>query len=314
LIALGAGFHPLLTGRENIFVNASVLGLSVTETKARLEEIIEFAGVREFIDSPIHNYSSGMQVRLGFAIAAACRPDILLLDEVLAVGDMAFQAKCFNTLSRFRSEGTGFILVSHNLHQIARYADRVLYLHRGRARYLGETSAAIDRFKHDQSSEETEGSPATQASETAHGSGRVILLKAMFVRPTGETIEQIRAGDPFSLILEFVCPAAANGPAIDDAVLDLTIRDGEGLLFQGTSRDYGVDFGRLPARGSMVISFETIPANSRELLFDFAILSGRTAEVYDWKRQLRLVVQSEPRLSGRLALAVHWSTRLDDAR
>src|SRR4029077_14642881 len=116
LIALGAGVNPILTGRENIYVNASVLGLTKKETDAKIEEIIDFAEIREFIDAPVQSYSSGMQVRLGFAVATALQPNILLLDEVLAVGDIAFQAKCFNTLSAFRKNGTAFILVSHNMH------------------------------------------------------------------------------------------------------------------------------------------------------------------------------------------------------
>src|SRR6202012_1950313 len=138
LIALGAGFNPILTGRENIYVNAAVLGLTKKEIDLKIEKIIDFSEIREFIDSPVQSYSSGMQVRLGFAVATALEPDVLLLDEVLAVGDVSFQAKCFNTLARFRSQGTAFILVSHNMHQISRYCDQVLYLKRGQILSAGD--------------------------------------------------------------------------------------------------------------------------------------------------------------------------------
>ncbi len=128
LIALGAGFNPVLTGRENIYVNGAVLGLSKREIDAKYDEIVDFADIGEFIDAPVQSYSSGMQVRLGFAVAVAVRPDILLLDEVLAVGDVNFQAKCFNTLASFRRQGTAFMLVSHNMHMMAATARKCYML------------------------------------------------------------------------------------------------------------------------------------------------------------------------------------------
>jgi ABC-type polysaccharide/polyol phosphate transport system ATPase subunit len=126
LIALGAGFNPILTGRENIYVNASILGMSKAEADRRLDSIVEFAGIPEFIDSPVQSYSSGMTVRLGFAVAAHLEPDILLVDEVLAVGDEGFQTKCLNKIGELKVNGTAIILVSHNMHTISTYSNRVL--------------------------------------------------------------------------------------------------------------------------------------------------------------------------------------------
>lgn len=130
LIALGAGFNPILSGRENIYVNASVLGLNKKEIDSKLEEIIDFAEIEEFIDAPVQSYSSGMQVRLGFAVATALEPDVLLLDEVLAVGDAAFRNKCYNRIGE-RRKTTGVILVSHNMDQIGQFCDRALVFSRG---------------------------------------------------------------------------------------------------------------------------------------------------------------------------------------
>src|SRR4029453_11315174 len=149
LIALGAGFNPILSGRENIYVNGSILGMRKAEISAKMESIIDFAELRDFIEAPVQSYSSGMAVRLGFAIAIHCHPDSLLLDEVLAVGDAAFQAKCYNALSEFRSRGIGFILVSHQLPHIGYFCDRVLYLKHGRVAYLGNTQTAIAAFNRD---------------------------------------------------------------------------------------------------------------------------------------------------------------------
>lgn len=140
LIALGAGFNPILTGRENIFINASVLGFSKREIENRLDETIEFAELSEFIDTPVQNYSSGMTVRLGFAVATMMKPDILILDEILAVGDMRFVLKCFNRIDRLTTD-TAVVFVSHNMPQISRIATDLLLMERGRARYQGKDIA-----------------------------------------------------------------------------------------------------------------------------------------------------------------------------
>lgn len=142
LIALGAGFSPILTGRENVYVNGSVLGLSKKEIDAKYEEIVDFAEIGEFIDAPVQSYSSGMQVRLGFAVATALNPDILLLDEVLAVGDMAFRAKCYDRIAEIR-QTAALILVSHSMEQIAQVCSKVLLLEQGKCRYLGEIETGI---------------------------------------------------------------------------------------------------------------------------------------------------------------------------
>jgi ABC-type polysaccharide/polyol phosphate transport system ATPase subunit len=131
LIALGAGFNPLLTGKENIYTNASVLGISKSETEAYIEKIVEFSELEDFIDTPVQSYSSGMQVRLGFAVAAILmRPDILILDEVLAVGDARFQVKCVNIVQQLLTSGTAAVFVSHNTHEILRYCNKGLLLSR----------------------------------------------------------------------------------------------------------------------------------------------------------------------------------------
>jgi lipopolysaccharide transport system ATP-binding protein len=126
LIALGAGFSPVLSGRENIYVNAAILGIARKDVDRQLDQIVEFSGIAEFIDSPVQNYSSGMAIRLGFAVAAHLEPDILLIDEVLAVGDEGFQVKCLNKIGELKRTGTAIILVSHNMHTVSTYSDRVL--------------------------------------------------------------------------------------------------------------------------------------------------------------------------------------------
>jgi ABC-type polysaccharide/polyol phosphate transport system ATPase subunit len=143
LISVGVGFHPELTGRENVYVNGSILGLSRTEISRRFDAIVDFAEIEAFIDTPVKFYSSGMFVRLGFAVAVQAEPDVLLVDEVLAVGDMAFQLKCFDRMQEIRASGTTIAVVSHNLNAVRLMCDRTTVLHEGTQRFLGPTSEAI---------------------------------------------------------------------------------------------------------------------------------------------------------------------------
>jgi lipopolysaccharide transport system ATP-binding protein len=146
LIALGAGFNPILSGRENIYVNGSILGLSKVEIDSKIDEIIDFAEIEEFIDAPVQTYSSGMQVRLGFAVATALEPDVLILDEVLAVGDAAFRNKCYNRIGKLQ-HGAAVIFVSHSMEQVARICNSGLLLRNGGTVGMQSTDAAINSYE-----------------------------------------------------------------------------------------------------------------------------------------------------------------------
>ena len=148
LIEVGSGFHPELTGRENIYLSGSILGMSRGEITRKLESIVEFAGISEFIDTPVKRYSSGMYVRLGFSIAAHLEPDILLLDEVLAVGDAAFQTKCLKRIKQLERAGTTIVFISHDLYSVKRLCDRVLLLDRGRIIASGDPGEVIKTYRH----------------------------------------------------------------------------------------------------------------------------------------------------------------------
>lgn len=147
LLQLGAGFHPELTGRENIYLNATLLGHSRLEIDEALEDIINFAEIGDFIEAPLRTYSSGMQARLGFAVASAWTPDILILDEVLSVGDSAFQEKCFARMTAFRDSGATVLMVSHSVEQIRSLCKRALWLDRGEIQMLGNANEVCDAYK-----------------------------------------------------------------------------------------------------------------------------------------------------------------------
>ena len=145
MIALNSGFNPLLTGRENIFITGSVLGMHRDEIKERVQEIVDFAEISEFIDSPVQNYSSGMRVRLGFSVATVLRPDIILLDEVLAVGDAKFRSKCYQRINDI-SQNSAIVFVSHSMEHIGRICDRCILMERGKATLYDQVSDAIKRY------------------------------------------------------------------------------------------------------------------------------------------------------------------------
>jgi ABC-2 type transport system ATP-binding protein len=147
LIELGAGFDTELTGRENIYLSGSILGVSRAAMQPRVAEIIEFSGLQDFIDSPLRTYSTGMMVRLGFAIATTCDPEILLLDEVLAVGDANFQQKSFARINSFRENGATTLLVSHDLGKVKELCHRTLWLDRGKVAALGETGEVVALYE-----------------------------------------------------------------------------------------------------------------------------------------------------------------------
>lgn len=146
LLELGAGFHPDFTGRENIYINASIFGFSKKEIENRINDIIEFSELEEFIDNPVRTYSSGMYMRLAFSIAINIDPDILLIDEILAVGDENFQKKCFNKIREFKNKGTTIVIVSHDLGSIQKICDRVIWIDNGNIKAIGEPKRTVDMY------------------------------------------------------------------------------------------------------------------------------------------------------------------------
>ncbi|HEV2613537.1 MAG TPA: ABC transporter ATP-binding protein [Gammaproteobacteria bacterium] len=146
LLELGAGFDPELTGRENIYLNSAILGFSKKDIKSRFDRIVEFAGLQEFIDTPVRNYSTGMSSRLGFSVATDVQPEILIVDEALSVGDTDFQKRCTDRIHTFRKNGTTILLVSHDLSAVQTMCDRVAWLHHGELKAMGKPDDVIAQY------------------------------------------------------------------------------------------------------------------------------------------------------------------------
>lgn len=146
LIELGAGFHPELTGRENVFLNGVILGMKRAEIKEKFQKIVDFAEIEEHVDQPIKHYSSGMYLRLAFAIAIFTEPDILLIDEILAVGDEQFQRKCFARIKEMKQQGVTLLLISHSMEQVKKMSDRVVFLKQGEVIEIGEPEKVVKNY------------------------------------------------------------------------------------------------------------------------------------------------------------------------
>jgi ABC-type polysaccharide/polyol phosphate transport system ATPase subunit len=191
LLELGAGFHPELSGRENVYLNGSILGLSRRQLDQRFDEIVEFAGLEHFIDTPVKSYSSGMYVRLGFSVAINVDPDILLIDEILAVGDADFQRKCGEKFAELRSRGKTLVIVSHALPSVRNLCDRVALLEHGDLRRVGPAAEVVDEYLGDVFAERSE--EGEYGVRWGSGEGRVETIELLDA--SGEPVKRVRTGD-----------------------------------------------------------------------------------------------------------------------
>jgi ABC-2 type transport system ATP-binding protein len=220
LLELGAGFHPDFTGRENVELNGALQGLSRARIRERFDEIVAFAELEHAIDRPVRTYSSGMTMRLGFAIAAFLEADVLLLDEVFAVGDESFQRKCFGVIAAFKERGGTILFVSHDASAVERLCDRAVLLLDGSVGFDGRVHEAITRYR--RALAESAGGPA--ASDGAHaGTGEARIAAERLVAADGEARARFLAGEPFGLDVTLAGAVAAP-------TLHLEVRDGSGLL------------------------------------------------------------------------------------
>jgi ABC-type polysaccharide/polyol phosphate transport system ATPase subunit len=232
LIELGAGFHPEITGRENVVINGMLLGLSRQEIDDRMADIIGFADIGPFIDQPVKTYSSGMYVRLGFSVAVAVEPDILLIDEVLAVGDEAFTRRSLDRLARMRQQGVTMVLVSHDLDLVADFADRALYLDSGHAAAVGPPDTVIARYRSDVAGDQQHEPGETHRVRVVEegrrwGTGDVEIVSAT-VSSRGRELRAIPHGDPCTVHIRY----RVLRP-VDDAVFGIAWRKLDGTHVGG---------------------------------------------------------------------------------
>jgi lipopolysaccharide transport system ATP-binding protein len=273
LLEVGTGFHPDLTGRENVYLNGTMLGMTRQEVTARLDEIVGFAEIEKFLDTPVKRYSSGMYVRLAFSVAAHLEPDVLIADEVLAVGDAAFQQKCIGEMRTVADSGHTVILVSHNLSVVSALCDRALWLDRGELRADGEVDPVLAAY----SRALDEGHQDVLGRSDRLGSGRLMVTSLVIRKPEGVLLQTVPAGTTVEFVLDYV----VIGAPVDHLVVAITI---ETLLREPvTTLSNGFTGESLEVRregGQLVCRVDGLPLNEGDYMCTVRLeADGHTA---DW--------------------------------
>jgi ABC-type polysaccharide/polyol phosphate transport system ATPase subunit len=314
LIELGAGFHPEFTGRENVFINGVLLGLSRAEIRERFDEIVAFAGLSPYIDNPVKTYSSGMYMRLGFAIAVTVDPDILLIDEVLAVGDESFQHKCVSKIQEFKGRGKTIVLVTHDLGSVERLCDEAVWLEGGRLMARGGPREIIDRYLGQVAQEEAAVLDAAheQAEEalsagTAQrwGSREIEITAVRLTDQSGHERYLYETGEPCTIRLAF----RASRP-IEDPVFGIGIFRKDGVCCYGTNTAIdGLAVSKLAGSGEVAVRIGRLELVEGEYLLDVAA-HARDGHPYDYHSRLyTLAVRSRTKDTGVARLAHDWQIR-----
>ena len=307
LIELGAGFHPEITGRENIFINGMLLGLQRSEIEARMQEIVDFADIGPFIDQPVKIYSSGMYVRLGFAVAVTAEPNVLLIDEVLAVGDEAFTRRCLDRLARMRGRGVTMVLVSHDLDLVTGFADRALYLERGRIVAEGPADAVVARYRSDAAGESGRDEQPQQVQEAANerrwGNGDVEIVGVELL--VGEVSSRmVSGGSPCRLCIRY----SVHQP-VEDFVFGVAWHRSDGTQVSGHNTDLaGFAPRRLERDGEVCCIYDSLQLAPGQYLIDVAV-HARDGLAYDyWCDALEVRVTSEVEWPGVWSPPHRWQS------
>ncbi|MHC1755230.1 MAG: ABC transporter ATP-binding protein [Methanosarcina sp.] len=287
-LELGVGFQPDLTAAENIKIYATIMGMQKREINDKLDDIIEFAGLERFRDTKLKNFSSGMKVRLAFSTAIQTNPEILLMDEVLAVGDMEFQQKCLNALSQYRKDGVTIVFVSHDLGAVRRFCDRTLLLNKGEQVVLGDTGEVIDRYVYG-GGEEAPTSGSISESEPAKteetlenkiprwGDKTVEITNVEFYDKFGNKGSRFNSFDPMTIRIFYHAHKKVSDPVFGIALYS---ENGENLF--GTNTDLkNVELDTLEGKGHVDLMVERIPMITGRFLLTVAVHT-RDQKPYDW--------------------------------
>jgi len=243
LLELGAGFHPELSGRENVYLNGAILGLSKKQLDARFDDIVGFAGLEEFIDSPVKNYSSGMYVRLGFSVAINVDPDILLVDEVLAVGDEAFQRKCSEKFADLKESGKTIVVVSHALGAMQSLCDQLALLEHGHLVTVGPSQSVIDEYL----TEVHEDRQVDENHGSRWGSGEARIDRVSLLDEAGHEVTTVRTGEAVTFRISYV-----TSEPLEDLVVGFAIHSVDGTQVTGpNTRDQGLVLHRPATSGTV---------------------------------------------------------------
>ena len=322
LIELGAGFHPDLSGRENIYTNASIFGLSRKEIDSRLEEIIAFSELEEYIDHPVRTYSSGMYMRLAFAVAINVDADILLIDEILAVGDAAFQAKCFEKMKEIKARGTTIVIVSHALSQIEQLCERSIWIDEGRIRMDGvprdvhphymERMSRKNQERRTAETEEEKEKEKEKDPEAAEqdgegnlkrwGSGEARMTAVTVLDAEGKERNAFTPWEPFTIHIDYTAEKV-----LEDAVIGLALYRGDGTLVYGTNTLIDTSEPvKLERSGSIDLRVDSLRLANGQYTVDLALHRPDGFNYDFWRDICTVDIADKIQAVGEIALSHAW--------
>ncbi len=277
-LELGVGFQPDLTVQENVGVYAAIMGLSKREISNRVDDIIDFAGLAKFKDTRLKNLSSGMQVRLAFSTAIQTDPDVLLVDEVLAVGDKEFQQKCFETFSKYKREGVTILLVSHDLGAVRRFCDKTLLLRNGEKEIFCDTNSVIDEYiyRPDEAKDQSTGK-----SDTRWGNKDIEITDVKFIDKNKKYNDNFISSDPLTVRIFYESHEKINSP-----VFGIIFYYQDTYCYGTTTEFKGCDTGLVYGRGYVDFIVEKLPLIAGEFEVTVAVASSDYKTQYDWHNRL----------------------------
>lgn len=297
LLELGAGFHPDLTGRENVFLAGAIMGLSRRQMRERFEAIVDFAGLRDFIDQPVKHYSSGMYVRLGFAVAVEVDPDILLIDEVLAVGDDNFQKKCLGKIDAFRRAGKTMLIISHDLPTIQSISDRILFLEEGRMAGLGDPHEVVGRYRASARARQAGG------HEREWGTGEARIADVVFEDEAGRKTDTFSSGGLLRCRIRFQSQIRIEDPVFGFALADANAR----LVFGSNTQIEGFRIPAIEGEGEVVLILRDLPMGTGNYLFSFSLHSAdHRTNYHRLDHCFSISVLSSSRFEGVCRIPCQW--------
>jgi len=305
LIELGAGFHPEISGRENVVINGMLLGLSKAEVEARMGDIVEFADIGDFIEQPVKTYSSGMYVRLGFAVATAAEPRVLLIDEVLAVGDEAFSRRCLDRIARLRRQGVTMVVVSHDLDLVERIADRAIYLRDGVVSADGAADAVVARYRSDVAGvahDEALPERVRVVEEGRRWGTGDVEITGVELSSNGMVLRTVPTGADCTVHIRYRVVQS-----VTDFVFGIAWHSAEGSSVGGHNTQLdGLTPQALERDGEVRCRYDVLDLAPGDYLLDVAI-HARDGLAYDyWCEAARVSVTSPVEWPGTWAPAHHW--------
>jgi ABC-type polysaccharide/polyol phosphate transport system ATPase subunit len=305
LLELGAGFHPDLTGRENIYLNGSILGLSKADIRVHLHDIIAFADIGQFMDTPLRHYSSGMQVRLGFAIATTLDPEILLIDEVLAVGDQAFQEKCISRIRQLHRNGVTVVFVSHDVDTVRKLCDRAIWMNEGQVRANGATDNVIGRYLQHVMSVGLSGAPLPTSNGRRWGSGETLIMEVEFLDADGQPRDLFTTGQTLVARIHYMAHQRVERPAFGVAIYG---PDGEHLTGPNTALSR-FEIPAIEGKGYVDYVVDVLPLMRGRYEFTAAIYDYASTHPYDHQHRLftfTVATGTQPPAEGLAWIPCRW--------